>query len=170
MLAAGLLLVPWAINPHSWWKALDYRNWMVPISVIVMGACALDAWRKADRASLWRERQPTLIAIGTVFLLVLTLQGLTWNRLTNRLLEAMRSGGCIQRESLAWTNQTPFDHWSTADYAIVLQGRTPHCLVLDGEACNEYLANGTVRILSFSRKGASGWFDLDQVRSGARSH
>jgi hypothetical protein len=168
VIAAGLMLVPWALNPHAWWKALDYRNWMVPISGVVMGACALDAWRKAEQAHLWRERQPVLLAIGAVFLVVLTLQSLTWNRLTNHLIDAMRAGGCIPRESLAWTSQTAMDHWSTADYAIVLQGRTPRSLVLDGAGCDAYAMDRTVHILSLVRRRAGGWFDLDRVRTGVR--
>jgi hypothetical protein len=169
VIAAGLILVPWSIDPHAWWKALDYRAWFPLASGVLMGACALDSWRKADQVSLWQQRQAALIAIGGVFLIVLSLQSLTWFRLTNRLLDAMRGGGCISRARLAWTDQTPVDHWSTAAYSIVLQGRTPHSMVLDGDACDEYAADGTVHILSLHRRRGGGWFDLDQVRTDAQS-
>lgn len=169
VISAGLILVPWSINPHSWWKALDYRSWYPLVSGVLMGACALDSWRKADQASLWHQRQPALIAIGAVFLVVLSLQSLAWLRLTNRLLDAMRGSGCISRARLAWTDQTPFDHWSTAAYSIVLQGRTPHSMVLDGDACDEFAADGTVHILWLTRRRGSGWFDFDQVSTDAQS-
>jgi hypothetical protein len=168
IVCAGLVLVPWAIDPHAWWKALDYRAWFPLASGVLMGACALDSWRKADRGSLLRQRQPALIAIGAVFFIVLSLQSLTWLRLTDRLLDAMRGGGCISRAGLAWTEQTPFDHWSTAAYSIILQERTPHSMVLDGDACGEYAVDGTVHILSIHRRRGSGWFDLDQVRPDAQ--
>ena len=168
IVSAGLVLVPWSIDPHAWWKALDYRAWFPLASGVLMGASALDSWREADRASLRRQRQPALIAIGAVFLIVLSLQSLTWFRLTDRLLDAMRGGGCISRAGLAWTEQTPFDHWSTAAYSIILQERTPHSMVLDGDACDEYAADGTVHILSIHRRRGSGWFDLDQVRTDAQ--
>jgi hypothetical protein len=167
LIAAGLMLVPWAINPHSWWKSLDYRNWVIPISGVVMGACALDAWRNTEQGHLWRGRQPALIAIGAVFFVVLSLQSLSWNQLTNRLLDAMRAGGCVPRRSLTWIDRTPLDHWATGAYAIVLQERTAHSLVLDGDRCGDYAANGTVNILWLARKKGDGWFDLDHVRTDA---
>jgi hypothetical protein len=169
VISAGLVLVPWSINPHSWWKGLDYRSWIPLVSSVVMGASAIDGWRKVDQAYLWRERQAALIAIAAVFLIILSVQSLIWFHLTNQLLGAIRGGGCISRTSLTWTAQTPFDHWSTAPYSIVLQGRIPHSLVLDGAGCDEYAANATVHILWLARRRGDGWFDFDQVRTLSQS-
>jgi hypothetical protein len=108
-----------------------------------------------------------VITIGAVFLIILSLQAVSWNRLTNRLLDAMRGGGCIQHEALSWTMETALNHWSIASYAIVLQGRTPHTMVLDGRGCDEYAADGTVNIIWLSRKKGDGWFDLDHARTEA---
>jgi hypothetical protein len=41
-------------------------------------------------------------------------------------------------------------------------------MVLDGDACDEYAADGTVHILSLHRRRGSGWFDLDQIRTYAQ--
>jgi len=165
IVAAGALLVPWALNPSPWGNEMDYRFWMVPLSLLMMGACSLDAWRNADESSMWRQRQPAILASGAMFLIVLSLQSLTWNRITNRLLADLHDGGCLPTSMLPWMRHAPFNHWSVASYAIVLQGRTPHTLVLDGDGCDEYAKDKTVHIIWLHRKSGDGWFDLDQVPS-----
>ena len=131
VVVAGLMLIPWAIDPHAWWKELDFRFWSTQISLVLMTACALDAWRNADQATPARIRSLTLVAISVVFLAVLSVQCVAWRRITDRLSAETVRGGCIARASLTWTDKTPFDHWATADYAIVIQGRSPYTLVLD---------------------------------------
>ncbi len=166
IILAGLMLVPWSSNPHLWWRESKYRTWMIPIHGALMVACALDAWREADRGFLWRQRQPALIAIGAVFLIVLSIQSARWNQLTHRLQDAMRGGGCIPAESLTWIEHTPFDHWSLSAYAIDLQGRTPRSLVLDSIYCDQFAANGKVRLSFFSIENGH-WFDFTHIRDGA---
>jgi hypothetical protein len=163
-IAAGAVLVPWALNPSPWGNELDYRMWIVPMSMVVMLLCAFDVWRTAaDRTLAWRQRQPMIIAIGAIFLIVVTIQGLLWNQLTNRLLAEIQGGGCIPRQTMHWTSHTPFNHWSLASYTILLQGRTPQTLVLDNTGCNDYAVDGTVNIIWLSRHSGDGWFDLDKV-------
>ncbi|HLI81870.1 MAG TPA: hypothetical protein VKV03_17905, partial [Candidatus Binataceae bacterium] len=166
IIVAGLMLVPWSSNPHLWWRESKYRTWMIPIHGALMAACALDAWRETDREFLWRQRQPALIAIGAVFLVVLSIQSMRWDQLTHRLLDAMRGGGCIPAESLTWIDHTPFDHWSLSAYAIDLQGRTPRALILNGIYCDQFAANGKVRLSYFSIEDGH-WFDFTQVRAAA---
>ena len=135
VIAAGAMLTIWAIDPAAWAYELNYRFWIVPMSMVVMVPCALDAWRtRADRPSMWRQRQPIAIAIGAVFLTVLAIQSLVWNRLTNRLLAELQGGGCIPHHNLGWTYHTPFEHWALASYTIVLQGqaRRPWCWTATG--------------------------------------
>jgi MFS family permease len=165
IIVAGLMLVPWSSNPHLWWRESKYRTWMVPIHGALMVTCALDAWREADREFLWRQRQPALIAIGAVFLIVLSIQSARWDQLTRRLQNAMR-GGCIPAESLSWIEHTPLDHWSLSAYAIDLQGRTPRSLVLNRIYCDQFAANGKVRLSFFSIENGH-WFDFSQVLAAA---
>jgi hypothetical protein len=161
IVAAGLMLLPWAIQPSAWANEMEYRFWMVPLSSVIMAACALDAWLSSDQVSI--GRRAALLPIGAIYLIVLSIQSLVWNGLTNRLLSDLSNEGCISIISLPWTTQTPMNHWSTASYAIVLQGRTPHTLLLDGEGCYEYGMGGTVHINWLHRKSGAGWFDLAQV-------
>jgi hypothetical protein len=161
--AVGLVLIPWASNPAAWANEMEFRFWMVPMSLPIMGACALDTWLASGQVSLGRRRQPALVAIGAVFLIVVSIQSVIWNQLTNRLLADIEGEGCMSLTSLPWTTQTLMHHWSTASYAIVLQGRTPHRLVLDAGGCLEYATDATVHIIWMRRKNGSGWFDLGQV-------
>jgi hypothetical protein len=77
----------------------------------------------------------------------------------------MRSGGCIPAESLTWIEHTPFDHWALSAYAIDLQGRTPRALVLNSLYCDQFAADGKVRLSFFSIE--NGWFDFSKVRDAA---
>ena len=156
--------VVWASDPASWAYELNYRFWVVPISMVVMLVCAFDAWRtRTDRTMMLQQRQPVVIAVGAVFLIVLSIQSLVWNQLTNRLLAETKDGGCIPHVNLGWTYQTPFEHWSLASYMIVLQGQTPRTLILDRNGCNAYDLDGTVHIIWLTRHSGEGWFDLDKV-------
>jgi hypothetical protein len=164
VIAAGLMLVVWASDPASWAYELNYRFWVVPISMVVMLVCAFDAWRtRTDRTMMLQQRQPVVIAVGAVFLIVLSIQSFVWNQLTNRLLAETKDGGCIPHVNLGWTYQTPFEHWSLASYMIVLQGQTPRTLILDRNGCNAYDLDGTVHIIWLTRHSGEGWFDLDKV-------
>ena len=163
ILAAGAALVPWALRPAAWTNEMEFRFWMAPLSLVMMGACALDAWLGYEDGSLPRARRAALAATGLVFMTILTLQSLTWNRLTRRLLGDLQNGGCISFADLPWLADTPMNHWSTASYAIDLQGRAPHSLVLQGNGCRAYAHNRTVRIIWLTRRSGEGWFDLDQV-------
>ena len=163
VIVAGLMLVPWAMNPSAWSNEMESRFWMVPMSLVVMAACALDAWLMSDQIALWHRRQPALLALGAIFLIVLSIQSLVWNELTNRLQADIENEGCIAIISLPWTTTTPMNHWSTASYAILLQGRTPHTLLLDREGCREFADDGTLHIIWMHRKSGSGWFDFSQV-------
>ncbi|HVN28579.1 MAG TPA: hypothetical protein VMT64_08845, partial [Candidatus Binataceae bacterium] len=162
ILAAGVVLTAWAINPAAWSGEMESRFWMVPMSLLMMGACALDAWFNAPSAASLHRRQLLLLPTGAVFLIVLSVQSLVWNQLTNRLLADL-SDGCYSRESIAWTLQTAMDHWSIAAYVIDLQGRTPNRLLLDAGACSEFAFDGTLHIIWMHRKRGEGWFDFDEV-------
>jgi hypothetical protein len=169
IVAAELMLLPWAIQPSAWANEMEYRFWVAPLSLVIMGACALDAWATTMGESTWHQRQRALIAVGAVFLVVLSLQSFIWYRLTNRLISDLAREGCTPMTSLPWIRATPLNHWSTASYAIILQSRTPHTLLLDGDGCREYAADKVVNIIWLRRHDGDGWFDLGQVPVSSQS-
>ena len=169
-LAAGMCLIPPSIDANTLSAVMGYRFWVGPISVALMAGCALDAWR-CNPAALWTARKPALVAIGSAFFVVLSLQSVTWARLTTRFVGTLHQAGCgcVPRSSLKWITNTPLNHWATDAYAIVLQGRTPQVLVLEDHNCDTYKKNREVNILWFSRAGGRGWFDLDYAGAQTES-
>jgi len=172
-LAAGVCLIPPSIDARTLSAVMGYRFWVGPISVALMAGCALDAWR-GNPAPLWAARKPALVAIGSAFFIVLSLQSVTWARLTTRFVGTLHQAGCgcVPRSSLKWITNTPLNHWATDAYAIVLQGRTPQVLVLEDDNCDTYKKNREVNILWFSSAGGRGWFDLDHAgaQTGSAVH
>ena len=164
VLAAGICLIPWSLVPRAWAESIGYKFWVAPISIAMMAGCALDAWRSSPMLS-WTARKPALIAIGSAFLVVLSLQSATWVRLTTRFVDDLHQAGsgCVPRASFKWLRFTPLNHWATAPYSIILQGRTPDVLVLDDDNCDTYMKNREVNIIWFSRASGHGWFDLDHA-------
>ena len=164
VLAAGMCLIPWSLVPRAWAASIGYRLWVAPVSLALMTGCALDAWRSSPAPS-WTARKPALIAIGSAFFIVLSLQSATWVRLKTRFVHDLHQAGsgCVPRSSLKWIANTPLNHWSIAAYSIVLQGRTPQVLVLDDDNCDTYAKNREVNIIWFSRASGRGWFDLDHA-------
>jgi hypothetical protein len=98
---------------------------------------------------------------------VLSVQGLTLVRLTDRLQTdiAHATGSCLTRSSLGALNATALGHWATAPLAIVLQGQTPRTLVLEDDACVAARGDGPFRLVPFEDYHGGGWFDLQPVRS-----
>jgi len=164
VLAAGMCLIPWSLVPRAWAESIGYRFWVGPVSIALMAGCALDAWRSSPAPS-WTARKPALVAIGSAFFIVLSLQSATWARLKNRFVDDIHQAGsgCVPRSSFKWMTYTPLNHWATAAYSIVLQGRTPQVLVLDDDNCDTYMKNREVNIIWFSRASGRGWFDLDHA-------
>ncbi len=163
---AGLCLVPWSLNARLWWKALNYKFWLIGFVLILMAACVLDARLPADADFQWRVRQPALPVIGASFLVVLALQSAVWMGMTRRLLTELAAAPnrCVQRESIRWIRGTALDHWATDAYAIVIQGQKPDALILTGDGCTLLAATHTLHILNDSR--TAGWFDLSNVPGG----
>ena len=180
ILAAGATLVPWALDPRQWAWELAYRFWAVPIATVFMIAAALEVLyvaRSSDHESPSQNtRLVVLPFIGGVFLVVLSLQGLVWSRLTDSLERTLSAvpAGCIPRVALVWTTHTPLEHWGAAPYAIDIQGRKPKTLILDN--CREFFSTGETRLskrmllprhdvrledIPVLRRG--GWFDLADI-------
>lgn len=165
VLAAGICLIPWSLDPRTWAPSAHYRFLAGPVSLALMAGCALDAWRSRPAPSR-TARNPALIAIGSAFLIVLSLQTATWVKLKTRLLDNLHQAGsgCVSQYSSIRNGlqNTALDDYTLPFYSIVVQGRTPQVLVLDADYCDAYMRNREV-YLRYIRASGSGWFDLDHA-------
>jgi hypothetical protein len=119
-----------------------------------------------DQQYEWNHRLRIVQVIGVVFLLVLSIQSTSWFNLTKILRENITQSedACISLSSIVWLTRTPLNFYATPSYSILLQGRAPQKLALDGDGCTEASFSQAVRISPydspFLRSRTGGWFDL----------
>jgi hypothetical protein len=165
---AGGLLVIWARDPYLWRYAIAFRSWALFISFPFIMLAALEALIRSDQFSInekneWNYRLKTLRIIGVVFLLVLSIQSTAWFNLTSILRETIVQSvdSCISISSIGWLTHTPLNNWTTPSHAILLQGKAPQKLVLNGDGCTEASFSEAIRIAPWDlRSRTGGWFDL----------
>lgn len=189
----GAALVTWTLWAHKstlWSTAVNYRRWVVPLTVPFYLLAFADQWtrlRPATAGHDWtRLRLPVGFAVATVFAVVLSIQSIVWVGLTRRLMKEVESypAALVPWDEVGqWARDTPLYHWGTASYVFVLEGRQPRKLVLDPEpgAVEKQLEmiDGnppTVPLSWFTPvspdPGPGGWFDfrplLRQIRPATR--
>jgi hypothetical protein len=168
---AGWLLVGWARDPQQWAGAVGFRSWALACSAPFMLLAAVEGLIRDTRlvpylAGQVRYRGMLMNLAAGIFLVVLALQSRSWLNLRNTLRNtiAQSSSTCISQASLGWLDRTPLNHWATPAYTIIVQGRAPHRLVLDGDGCAEARLSNAVRIAPWdARDPHEGWFDLRPV-------
>lgn len=168
LLLAGAILVRWAVDPARWAYALDFRDWALPFSFPMMALAALEAMTAPiggdPRAALPDPRRLLAVqAVAVIFLAVLTVQSTVWWMMSSRLQEeiARRPHGCTTLDALGWPVNTALYHWATPAYATLLQGRTPHTLVLYKRPCAEGAFEQSMRFnYAFRVVHRDGWFVL----------
>jgi hypothetical protein len=168
---AGWLLVGWARDPHQWAGAVGFRSWALACSAPFMLLAAVEGLIRdtrflPDLGGQLRYRGLLVNLAAGIFLAVLALQSRSWLILKNTLRDTMAqsSSACISQASVGWLDRTPLNHWATPAYAIILQGRAPPRLVLDGDGCAEARLSNTVRIAPWDVRGPrDGWFDFRPV-------
>jgi hypothetical protein len=166
----GLCLVPWATNSANWIDAQGFRFWYPGIALILMfGAVAEAFWSSISEELNERRRAWCLISLGSVFLLVLSLQSIAWRELSRRLTDliATSQATCVPRAKIGWFKNTPFQHWSTDFYVVALQSKKPSMVVLEGDDCAVLSASGGLRLDTWDpyREPPDGWFDFSRVRA-----
>jgi hypothetical protein len=167
LITAGALLAIWARDPSLWRYATGFRLFAFFSSLPFMLLAALESVIYHDnfsymRKSVWSHRLNTIQIIGVCFLLVLSIQSTAWFNLTKILRETITHSedNCISASSMGWLPYTPLYGWTTS-YAILLQGKAPRKLVLDGDGCTEASFFHAVRIAPWDlRSRSGGWFDL----------
>jgi hypothetical protein len=168
LITAGGLLAVWARDPSLWMYAIAFRLWALFFTVPLILMATFDA-RVHDghflcnRRNEWNFRFRIVQIIGVAFLLVLSIQGTAWFNLTKILRETITQSAyaCMSLSSIGWLTRTPLNNWTTPSYAILLQGRAPEKLVLEGDGCTEASFFQAVRIAPWDlRSRTGGWFDL----------
>jgi hypothetical protein len=185
-IGGGTVWLMWASKDYRWSAALEFRRWVVPLTLpfyffAFVEACRVASARKAgrrradadvvdDAGPAWRLRVGVSFLLAGVFAAVIGLQSVTFASLTRHLMSDLAD----QRELIvpvarkpikAWIQTTPMAHWATPCYAMVLQGKTPHKLLLEGEADPRWLfAEKPVVPLAWfvqvdPKPGPQGWYD-----------
>jgi hypothetical protein len=168
LITAGIILALWARDPSLWKYAIAFRLWALFFSLPLILLAALEALLHSNGFSYnqqgeWNRRLKTVQVSGIVFLLILSIQTTAWFNLTQTLRETITQSAevCIRVSALGWLTHTPLDNWTTPSYAILLQGRAPQKLVLEGDGCTEASFSQAVRIAPWDlRSRTEGWFDL----------
>jgi hypothetical protein len=138
---AGGIWVYWASDGQRWWKALDYRRWILPLTLpffafAFLDVCLAAATRRGsldeDSRSPGTVRGAVAFLLACVFAAVLGMQATVWSRLLHRVVaEVDRSPQpAIALESMNWIRQTPLDHWGTCDAVTFLEGKVPRKLLV----------------------------------------
>jgi hypothetical protein len=175
LILSGAALTLWAANPAYWRKCADYRFAAALVSLPFMIGASFEAMWPASAAetSLRGARSDALRTAGAIFLLVLSIQSLQWERMSQRLAnELVNSGrGCVPLSSLPWIQGTAMDHWGVIVYAADLQGKRPRTLLLPhDQACRTFALTGDALLADSGRfqpirHRDECWFDFDESRS-----
>ncbi len=143
IMIAGILLVIWAIAPRLWESALSFRTWALFVSLPFMGIAALEGLAKSPSNSPatdgpWSHRMRTVQVTGLVFLIILSIQSLSWVSLTSDLNQTLAQSptACVPVSAIKQEHASALGHWSVTPYSILLQGMTPQKVVLIGDLCD----------------------------------
>lgn len=175
-IAGGAVWVVWATDEHRWAFALDYRRWLVPLTVPFFALCVLDALVVRFRIgrvphlspSASRTRARVCCVIAGTFAAVLATQSTLWSMLTRRLvLEAEAyPRAVVPRSAMPWIEHTPLMHWGAVSCLSVLEGPSPRRVLIFESADRAPLMENPPRIpispwegIS-AKTGAKGWFDF----------
>ena len=186
-------LVTWTIWAHKstlWSTAVNYRRWVVPLTVPFYLMAFVDQWMRLRQPAPgfgWvRVRLPIGLAVTGVFAIVLSVQSIVWVRLTHHLVRSVETypRALVPWDDVAqWAKDTPLYHWGTTSYVFVLEGRQPRKLVLDpepgGVESQLRIIDGNPPRVPLSwftpvdpEPGPAGWFDfrplVREIRGGAQ--
>ena len=167
---AAVALSQWALTPKLWRYALEYRSWVLIINTPFAGLAIVDRlWGLGSTepgAPAPSKRRRHVYALLLVFSLVLTLQSISWHKVSANLAQAVQTSEkvCLTRADIPWLGETPFYHWSTPTYVVLLQGRAPLKLLLEAGDCTDASFGTRVRLNPWSYSDrAGGWFDLTRA-------
>ncbi len=182
-LVAGAMWIHWASDGHLWYKALDYRRWILPLSFPFFTLAIVEACVRARRIQSTGAKETNMdgpgrgrlaCIVACIFAAVLATQGTVWSRMFHRLLVQVNSSPApaVALESFEWVRDTPLDHWGTCDAVTLLEGKTPHKLLVMQKGMPRLRANPPVvpnqgwfwrPHLHPPPPGPGGWFDFAPI-------
>jgi hypothetical protein len=161
LLLAGIAFAVWAAIPVLWQDILSYRFFLLPVLVPFALLAGLDMLR--PHQSGWQARRSVIRFAGGIYAATLLLQSLAWSNMMVALrdLTATSAVACLsipasaddlpsqveprpdwllpghanESDTLDWVYHTPINHWSITTLALLVQGNTPHTLVLPNGGC-----------------------------------
>ncbi|QOV90285.1 hypothetical protein [Humisphaera borealis] len=129
----------WAMDEQRWRLAVDYRRFVLPLSLPFFLAATIEGVVTATRqASIPRtiapvpERRALPIILAATFAVVLVIQSSLWFQLVRRLRWEVNSSAqaVVHKASLPWTRGTALDHWSLPTVYLAIEGRHQHKALL----------------------------------------
>jgi hypothetical protein len=171
LLIAAAFLLLWVTQPQLWRFANKFVFWAPFISICFMGVAAIEALtRQAEPLRRgepdWSHRLRTIQVVASAFLVVISVQSLTWARLGNQLRQTMEASAwdCISTAPLGWVDRSPLNQFATPYYSVLLQGREPQKIVLTGDHCTQApLSLETAPDSFVARIWTTGWFDFSTL-------
>jgi hypothetical protein len=177
VIAAAVNWTIWASNTGRWSTAVNYRRFVVPMTMPFYLLAFVDRIRasRASDAPAHPTKLPLIVGtlVAMTFTLILGMQSITWARLTSRMLRDVQAypQAAVPWQQIAWARDTPLYHWGTTSYVFVLEGRKPQHLLLDA---NEKLAADQLKFTNeippmiplspftpiSPMPGPGGWFDF----------
>lgn len=142
MLVGFTFWVYWASDGALWWKAIDYRRWVGPLTapffLLAIIEALLNTRTRPDTALAAPEElrpvRPSIAKLLAItFAMVLGLQCTLWHVASAELMASIdqSSQAIVPERDVAWIYGTPLDHWATGDYVMAMQGKQPRKLLLD---------------------------------------
>lgn len=185
VLVVGVLnWTTWADDPIAWGGAIEYRRWLVPMTLPIFALVAIEAWWRASRAGRHVDIAPVLPLRAAVILLLTGVYAIVIGRQSAQV-EAMTAR--LEAELAAspsatlvlpadhWARGTPLDHWSLGWHTLVLQGKRPTAWMAPTDLPSQDLSAldaspPRVPISKFTalepEPGPTGWFDLRAITRG----
>lgn len=133
----------WAMDEQRWRLAVDYRRFVLPLSLPFFLAATIEGLVTVSRGrvipqtlSAAPERRMLPVVLAGTFALILVIQSALWFQLVRRLRWEVNSSpqAVIHKASLPWTRGTALDHWSLPTVYLAIEGRRQKKVVLFDES------------------------------------
>jgi len=143
LLVGVLHWTAWASTPIGWGGAIEYRRWLVPLTLPIFALATIEAiWRPSqpppapDSAdadapsqggSVYPLRVAVIVLLAGVYAVVIGRQSTQVREMSQRLAGEIAASehATIVLPQDHWLRETPLNHWSLGWYSLVLQGREP---------------------------------------------
>jgi hypothetical protein len=173
LVVGGAAAIYWCASPQFWHQSFWYQKVLIVYFAFLMLCALVDSRRNAqfkpqsagDR-KLLQNRSIIWNVVGAISLIAVSIQATTWTRISTDLKTevAMNAQQLVEREQILWLKNTPFDHWSSNTYAIVMQGTYPHKSLLPKEEIEFVNRTGTSRVTPWDEAYTGNHYRLPTIR------